>query len=124
MALGTERQARAQAGNFDFDDTQSIAQEVSRQQPSTGTTSSSSNDKQADAPALLSGNAASEPASSNSHPLFDPNSPESRAEEQANRQSERDNLFVKYLLISCAAAGVIIALVVWRSMPPKPKANT
>ena len=63
-------------------------------------------------------------AQSNSHPLFDPNSPESRAEEQANRQSERDNLFVKYLLISCAAAGVIIAFVVWRSMPPKPKANT
>jgi len=43
---------------------------------------------------------------------------------EATSQSARDNLFVNCFLISCASIGAIIAFVVWRSLPPKSKADT
>jgi hypothetical protein len=56
--------------------------------------------------------------------IFDPGSGETESLLEANRRAARDNLFVKYLLLSCATIGAIIAFVVWRSMPAKPKTGT
>jgi hypothetical protein len=64
------------------------------------------------------------PGSSAAQNIFNSNSPEKQELLDAERGAARDNLFVKYLSLSCAAFGAIIAFAVWRSMPPKPKTNT
>jgi hypothetical protein len=48
----------------------------------------------------------------------------STLEQSGASQAARDALFVNCFLISCASIGAIIAFVVWRSLPPKSKADT
>jgi hypothetical protein len=93
-------------------------------QPSTSQPSAlrlASNEEQ---PSQPSADHSSSPQARPAPSMFDPNSGETKTLEEADRRAARDNLFVKYLLLSCATIGAIIAFVVWRSMPPKPKANT
>lgn len=67
---------------------------------------------------------AQQPASSGPAPAAPvaETAPKLPSSEGTELQSARDSLFVNYLLISCATLGAIIAIIVWRGMPPKRKA--
>lgn len=45
-------------------------------------------------------------------------------DQELRKSGEREAVFVNYLLIACSVLGLVIAVAVWRSLPPKSKTPT